>query len=698
MNFTKRKIKALDKFYLETHTQQQGGITTTFSHIHMTNASSLIVGQAFTCTLVPSTGYYLPQVINITGTKSNFGFSYDYTTGIINIASDEVIGDITIIASASPIPTNRTARLQVQKITSDTYANETQYTGEKFILLTIFPTRGSTVTVNYGNVTKTVTTDFATDKYDTGSGKSVFFGTFNGETDTKETPDSGILTISGAYESFKLGTFIENEESKDTDALAGNVVLAIEDWGATRYITNAAFDNCSSISELTTFSPLTDSIGHSAFSKCTNLITVIIPEEIKKMGQEMTILAEGVFSDCTNLKNVTLHGGLGNDEVNRKLSYRLFENCTSLEEINIPEGIEILGREVFLNCTNLKSITIPSSLNDITGGTSYYSAFTGCSSLNNFQVNENSENYSSDNNNSILCNKEKTIIHSYPSASGTLILDKKYEKINQSAFEKNTKLVSIDLNNAILNGNSVFNSCSNLETIILRNSLQTTLFPHSFEDCASLRSVTIPSTVQTFGTNCFKNCTSLTSIPNINNLTSIASSAFSGCSGLTGNITLPKLKDLGTYSFLNCTGLTSVILTDLSQGIYSSTFEGCSSLTSVTIHEGCPSIDTSAFQGCVKLSNINIPDTVEQIYESAFEGCTSLISLTLPASITTLRGKSLSSLTSVKIKATTPPTIYADTFTPGTITSITVPIGYGEAYKTAANWSAFANIIVEGEI
>ena len=79
----------------------------------MTNASSLIVGQAFTCTLVPSTGYYLPQVISITGTKSNFGFSYDYTTGIINIASDEVIGDITIIASASPIPTNRTARLQV---------------------------------------------------------------------------------------------------------------------------------------------------------------------------------------------------------------------------------------------------------------------------------------------------------------------------------------------------------------------------------------------------------------------------------------------------------------------------------------------------------------------------------------------------------------------------------------------------------
>lgn len=40
----------------------------------------------------------------------------------------------------------------------------------------------------------------------------------------------------------------------------------------------------------------------------------------------------------------------------------LFENCKRLREIDIPEGVEIIGTRVFDTCTNLRKITFPSTL------------------------------------------------------------------------------------------------------------------------------------------------------------------------------------------------------------------------------------------------------------------------------------------------------------------------------------------------
>ena len=43
----------------------------------------------------------------------------------------------------------------------------------------------------------------------------------------------------------------------------------------------------------------------------------------------------------------------------------LFEDCKRLQEINIPEGVEIIGSEVFDSCTNLRKITFPSTLKSL---------------------------------------------------------------------------------------------------------------------------------------------------------------------------------------------------------------------------------------------------------------------------------------------------------------------------------------------
>ena len=92
--------------------------------------------------------------------------------------------------------------LEVEKITSDTYASATTYTGEQFILLDIYPKTNGTVKVTYGGLTKTITdTSGAAEP----NAQQVFFGTFNGVSDSVTTPASGTLTIEGKYAAFGIG-------------------------------------------------------------------------------------------------------------------------------------------------------------------------------------------------------------------------------------------------------------------------------------------------------------------------------------------------------------------------------------------------------------------------------------------------------------------------------------------------------------
>ena len=50
-----------------------------------------------------------------------------------------------------------------------------------------------------------------------------------------------------------------------------------------------------------------------------------------------------------------------------------------------------------------------------------------------------------------------------------------------------------------------------------------------FENCTSLTSISIPSSVTSLGSSCFENCTSLTSISIPSSVTSLGSSCFDGC-------------------------------------------------------------------------------------------------------------------------------------------------------------------------
>ena len=154
-------------------------------------------------------------------------------------------GNVTQITDASgrvlwAVSGGGTVILEVEKVKANTYANETTYTGEQFILLDIYPKTNGTVNVTYGGLTKTIT--------DTSGAVSpnaiqVVFGTFNGVSDEVETPASGTLTIEGSFRQFGVGSYKINGESKNNSSYCG-CVTAITDWGGVTDIPANAFRNC----------------------------------------------------------------------------------------------------------------------------------------------------------------------------------------------------------------------------------------------------------------------------------------------------------------------------------------------------------------------------------------------------------------------------------------------------------------------
>ena len=222
-------------------------------------------------------------------------------------------------------------------------------------------------------------------------------------------------------------------------------------------------------------------------------------------------------------------------------------------------------------------------------------------------------------------------------------------------------------------GTGAFRNCLFLPSITLPEEL-TIIRDFTFYGCSALTSIDIPDEVTSIGESAFKSCSSLTSIDIPDEVTSIGESAFESCSSLTSIILPEGLQSIGDYAFQNCTSITSVTLPASLKSIEIRTFEYCSSLTSVILPEELTTIEMEAFRGCSSLSTITLPEGLTSIGVYAFENCTSL--------------------TTVTCLSTAPPELSDDTFSGcKALTTIYVPAGSVDAYKAAAYWSDYADII-----
>ena len=253
--------------------------------------------------------------------------------------------------------------------------------------------------------------------------------------------------------------------------------------------------------------------------------------------------------------------------------------------------------------------------------------------------------------------------------------------IRERAFTNCSNLVinEISLPNVLLIELSAFANCTALGCELLNlpscETLGTTVFYNT-----TIKRVVMPK-LKTIadsytGYGCFQKIPNLESVT-LRDIEYIGDYSFSGDEKLVlDSIEYPNLTRIGQSAFGNCTFTLNKAILPNCKKIEISAFYGCSSmaLTSLDLPQ-CTSIGDYAFYSCSSMKSIELPSTVTAIGPSAFQYCTGL--------------------TRVSITAATPPSLGSSAFADcSALTGIYVPDESVEAYKTATNWSAYANKIL----
>lgn len=93
-------------------------------------------------------------------------------------------------------------------------------------------------------------------------------------------------------------------------------------------------------------------IGANAFRDC-RFTALTIPDSVESIGSQ-------AFLYCTTMAKVTFAGTKLTE-----LSDGAFQSCFSLENIQLPEGLQTIGRGVLSNCNQLSALELPTTLTAI---------------------------------------------------------------------------------------------------------------------------------------------------------------------------------------------------------------------------------------------------------------------------------------------------------------------------------------------
>ena len=251
-----------------------------------------------------------------------------------------------------------------------------------------------------------------------------------------------------------------------------------------------AFSDCTGLTGITIPNSVM-SIGSYAFSGCTGLTSVTIPDSVTSLGSKL-------FADCTNLNSLTIGDGVTSIE---EYAFSDLENLTS---VSLGNGVESIGREAFADCKKLTNLTLGNSVKIIG-----LSAFSGCTALTNVVIPD-----------SVI----EIGIHAFSETGLTSItIPDGVETIGDFAFHKCSGLMSISVGENNKNYSSADGVLFNKDkTVIIQ-------YPAGNQRDAYV----VPGSVTSLGECAFYGCTGLTSITIPGSVTSIEEEAFYGCTGLT---------------------------------------------------------------------------------------------------------------------------------------------------------------------
>ncbi len=402
------------------------------------------------------------------------------------------------------------------------------------------------------------------------------------------------------------------------------------------------------------------SIGMFAFSECSELTSVTIPESVTSIG-------DYAFYWCSGLTSVTIPGSVSS------IGNSAFYQCSNLTSVTIGNSVSLIGAAAFYNCSSLTSVTIPGSVSSIGK-----SAFEKCSGLKSFKVADGESEISFD----------EFALASCPIED--LYLGRNWTYSGSGALSTGIKTLTLGDKVTALPANA-FSGCSGLTSVTIGNSV-TSISNSAFEKCTGLKSFKVADGESeiSFDENALASCpiedlylgrnwtyagkgalsTGIKTLTLGDKVTYVAANAFSDCSGLTSVVFGNSLKSIGSYAFLSCTSLTSVEIPNSVKTVAGRAFYHCFGLTSVKVADGesvinfgayafdlCPIEDlylgrnwTHDFKTALSsgIKTLTLGDKVTALPNYAFYGCSVLASVEIPNSVTSIGTEAFSKCTGLK--------------------------------------------------